>query len=202
MKITVYTIIITLTILTQACSRQKAMPEEYIAYVNNEKNGLIQSREFGEYRITLQYRPLAFEALNNTGAESISKEILDKQLAENSGLEYYLLQIGSIQKKTDALSNGISHISQYQERISQLVSGIEGSVRLVIGTDTFPCVMHHYERNYQMADYHNILLVFEPEKPLADYDRIIIYDDEMLGIGRINYTINKSDIKNIPELTL
>lgn len=202
MRTTVYTIIITLTIIAQGCSRQKATPEEYIAYINNAKNGLTQTREFGEYQITLQYRPLAFEVLNNTGAESITKETLDKQLTGNSGLEYYLLKIGSIEKKTDALANGLSSTGQYQERISQLVSGIERSIKLVIDQDTFPCVMHHYERNYQMADYHNILLVFEPQKPALGRDRTIVYDDEILGIGKIIYTIDKSDIKSIPELTL
>lgn len=196
------TIILLAGLALPGCSRSKATPEEYVAYVNGKENGLTQTKEVSPYVISVQYRPLPFEFISNTDPDMLNAQGLEKALSDNKGLEYYLMKIGSTDKKTDALANGIDDTRYYQERISQLISGIETRMKLVAGTDTFPCVMHHYERNYQMADFHNVLLVFETGNIENNSDKTIIYNDDMLGIGRLSFTFSRSDIEHVPQLTL
>lgn len=193
-----------MVIFLTGCMHHAVSPEEYLAYVDHKDNGLTQVQEFGAYSITLQYRPLIYEAISDMGRESaFTQEDLSARLKESEGLEYYLLRIGSTGSGADALMNSINSLRSYDERIAYLISGIEKEVKLVSGRDTFTCMMHHYERNYRMAGYHNVLFVFEtkqnPEKPEP---KTFIYNDQVLGIGRIRFNINTKDIKNIPQLKL
>lgn len=190
--------------VASSCSRHagELSSEEYIAYVNDPKNGLIVSREAGDFLVELQYKPLDYELLMEMGEESgdtTGMELLKKEIGQ---MQYYVLRIGSKDKKSDMLATDVGSKDDYFNRIGYLSSGIQQNIRLIDGKDTLSCLLHHFERNYKLSSYSNIILAFDANEHNEANDKTLVLDDEVFGIGRLKLTIDKSAIQKIPALRL
>jgi hypothetical protein len=170
--------------------------EEFREYINNPDNGLIQTQEIGHFIISAQYLPKQYTELMNGEGESGT--------GEKTETEQYLLRIASNEKGIDALALGAGSSSEYQYRVSYLFSGINRDCLLIDNTDTIKCVMHHYERNYGLTNFHNVLLFFEkPQQESSEnHDRTIVFNDQIFGLGRLSFNFNKNDINNTPTINL
>jgi hypothetical protein len=186
-----------------SCSKKAVDADAYVQYINTPENGLLKKVDAGDFKIEVQLRPAEYMALQELGIDMATKEKLDSMMNGNNQ-EFFLLRIGSNGNKQDALINGISTEQEYFERIGYLISNIDKDVYLVDGTDTLRCAMHHFERSYHLASYHNVLLVFDGLKQHGGkrQDQFLVYDDKLLGIGKLNIRFDQKSINNIPNILL
>jgi hypothetical protein len=188
-----------------SCSKKQASPQEYMNYINSKENGLLKSIDIGDYLIEVQYRPVEYTALQEIGVDQATKETLNELVQQHKGEHCVLFRIGSKDKKTDALAIGITDQQQYNDRISYLISQINKDIYLVDGKDTIPCSMHHFERSYHLTHYHTILFTFDKPEGRSkeeEGDKTIVYNDNLLGIGKMNIRIDEKDIQHIPTIQL
>lgn len=186
-----------------ACNKKAVDAETYIQFVNNPENGLLKNIEVGDFKIEVQLRPVEYVVIQELGAENLLKEDFETRVKDNNQ-EYFLLRIGSKDSKSDALSNGITAQNEYLERIGYLIANIDKDIYLIEGDDTLRCAMHHFERSYHLTSYHNILLVFDRSisKGKKGQDQLFVYDDAILGIGKLNIKFESKAINNIPNILL
>jgi hypothetical protein len=91
----------------------------------------------------------------------------------------------------------------YFQRLEYLTSNVQNDISLIEGTDTIPCGLCHYERNYGLSPYANIVLGFKKASGKNEkQDRIFVYDDQIWGVGKIMLKISNSDIDNVPFMKL
>jgi hypothetical protein len=194
--------IVLVALLFNACKPASLGIKEYMAYIDDPSNGLLKTEEIGDFKISVQYRPVEYISVIEVrdADDDLSPAEFSKAMKENENMQFFLLRIAGTLKKEDALLSGLSREEEYYERLSHLIGGIEKNVLLVDGVDTLPCMMHHYERNYKLSDFHNITLIFEKKKDKQAHDKTLIYDDVMLGIGKIKINITRESINSIPEL--
>lgn len=185
------------------CAKEKLYPKEYVGWVEDEENGLKVRKQIGEYEFTVLYKPLEYIALMQEKDENIKKDTLDTRLKQLGDMQYYTLKIKSVSGK-DVLSSGMTGDREYYQRLEYFASYMQQDLMLVDGADTLPCVLHHFERNYGIAPVISIVLGFE--KPAADVqgnssgDKLIIYNDAVLGTGPVRLAIKGSAIEEIPQL--
>lgn len=186
-----------------ACNKKAVDADSYIKYVNNPDNGLLKKVEVGNFKIEVQLRPIEYLTIQEIGIEGLTKENFEARVKDNDQ-EFFLLRIGSKDNKSDALNNGVTEQREYFERIGYLIASIDKDIYVVEGEDTLRCAMHHFERSYHLASYHNILLAFDrpKDKKIISEDQLFVYDDNILGIGKLNIKFEKSAIKNIPNILL
>ncbi len=188
-------------LLMVSCKPKSVTTEELFAFVNNTDNGFIRSEQIGGYELTVIHQPAELKAALEL-QDTIPTDAGFKQLLEvKKETMDFIFRIGSKDQKGDALEQGISNLAQYQDRLGYLASAIHHDFMLVNDKDTIPCILHHYERNFQMAHFHQVLLSFKRPENMSDEIRVI-YNDRLLGTGKVQFVFKKERINNIPEINI
>ena len=190
-------------LLLASCGKDVLAPKEYANYIRNEKNGLQVSKTIDGFEFSLLYKPVEYIALMQDKDENISKSVLDEKTKPMQGMQYYTFTIKT-ESGQELMREGISAENEYYERLDYIVSYMQNDISLIDGKDTLPCALFHYERNYNIAPQNNFVLGFEIPKAEENTvtDKTLVFNDQILGIGKLMLTINSNAIKNIPQLKL
>lgn len=184
-----------------SCVKHALTPVEYMQYIENEKNGLRVKKTVSEFEFVLQYKPIEYVMLMETKDPNTNTVTAGKYKNELTGFQYYTLKIRST-ANNELLAAGISDEREYYQRLEYFMSAMQDDISLVEGKDTLPCTLFHYERVYGVGPYTTFVLGF-PDDPKGEIkDKQFIYDDHVLGTGRIEEIINATNIKAIPKLLL
>lgn len=192
--------IIFVGVLFYSCSQDSLSPSEFMRWVEDPNNGLNKSKTIGAFELQIQYKPLEYIAVQEGRSELISESEVQTRIDELEGLDYYTLRIGSLEG-TEMIQSGAVSEQEYQSRSFYFDALAFQDMKLVAGGDTLACVLYHFERNYGLAPYNNMVLAFE--KPMhRDSDRQFIFEDQVLGLGPVKFTIAYQDISSVPPLKL
>jgi hypothetical protein len=64
--------------------------------------------------------------------------------------------------------------------------------------DTLPCLLYHYERNYGIAPFNNIVMTFPNSKTQSGTNyKLFIFEDNILGLGTIKFKLEKEFLKKL-----
>lgn len=152
--------------------------EEYHQFINDPKNGFIESIEIGNNTLSLQYVPV-----NSNSSDSL--------------LQFWLT-IKSSTKGQDPLVDKEFSNADYQQKINYLILNVNRDCYLISDNDTIQCSMHHFERNYSLTEYHKVFFVFDNEKQLTKSSTLkFVFDDKVLGFGKSVFTYNISELPQI-----
>jgi hypothetical protein len=162
-----------------ACRKQYfvSMPEKEKVYYTND--ALVLRKEIGNYFFELKHAP--------------------DQSSENDTQEhqYFVLKIG-VMKGNDILSEGIGDESEYHSRLTYFDQEAQADMKLVEAGDTLPCLLYHYERNYGIAPFNNIVMTFPNSKTQSGTnDKLFIFEDNILGLGTIKFKLEKEFLKKL-----
>jgi hypothetical protein len=175
--------------------------KDYLAYVNNPKNGLCTSKEIGEVIYTLQYKPLEYLIILEKQKDSISKNELEGRMDELKDMKYFTLKIEAKNNKEELLKYKLSSDEEYYERIRYFSFDMQKDIYLKNSKDSIPCSLFHFERTYGVVPYANFVLGFlNQSKSNSDGDQYFTFYDQVFDGGKINIKILKSDIQRIPKL--
>ncbi|MCL4816895.1 MAG: hypothetical protein QY303_10325 [Vicingaceae bacterium] len=144
------------------------------------ENALVLKKEIGNYYFELKHIPES-----STDKDSITHQS-------------FVLKIGVV-KGNDILSEGIEDENEYYERLNYFDQEAQIDMKLVDGSDTLSCLLYHFERNYGIAPFNNIVLSFPGRKNQQNsHDKVFIFDDKVLGLGTVKIKIEKELVKKIP----
>ena len=185
--------------LLPSCSQKEVTVSEYLNWVKNPENGLVVSKEFENYKISLFYKPVEFIAINEQKTTTIDTTVFFSRLKQLNEFQYYTLKIESLTGE-DVLSTNISTEQEYFDRLYYFTDVLEYDLMLEENNDTLSCQLCHFERNYGVAPYNNIDLGFTSSE--IQTDKTLVFNDQVLGLGKIKLKIAKKDIDNIPKIKL
>jgi hypothetical protein len=198
MKRTHY-IFISLFLLVISCKQKMLLPHEYVQWMSNESNGVKVKKKIGDFEFSLQYKTPEYVILQQYKSDTIKSETVNKEKKELDGMQYYTFQVKSEDGK-DILQTGISDESEYSSRLEYFLSDAQDDMSLVENGDTIPCTLYHFERNYNLGPLSTIVLGFEKTKTFSSADKTFIYNDQVLGTGPVQLTIQEKDIQQIPPI--
>jgi hypothetical protein len=191
-----------IAVIVVSCSVQNMGPREYMQWVKSEQNGLRISKEISDYKFTLQYKPVEFEALLHLGDKPVAKPQFDSLTATIKDVQFFTFCINTPDKKDPARAISLNE-ADYNQRLNYLMFEMQNDFYLVDGKDTLPCLFYHYERNFDVSPDNNILLGFERDTLQKEIgDKTLIYDDKILETGPVILTVKSQDIKSVPTLKL
>lgn len=175
-------------------------PRDYCHWVQNSANGLNVKKTIGDFQFALQYKPCAYIALMQDKKDSIAKAVVDERVKKMDGLQYYTFTI-TTNTGEELMRTGIKSETEYYDRLDYIESMMQNDFSLIDGKDTLPCVLFHFERNYNIAPFNNFLLGFELTKDGATQtNKTVLYDDHLLGTGPVLITVSGDDIAALPNL--
>jgi hypothetical protein len=172
----------------------------YIRYADNPGNGLVKEYSDAEksLKITAQLKSPEYLAIKESDPGSFRPDSILLLAKEFEGGYHFGFTISSTTPGYDAIKGKLSP-QEYLKRITYMSGEIKNDFKLVAGIDTIPCSVCHYERTYNVSPDNIIMLVFAYDKAV-DEDLLLIYDDKIFGINRIEFGFKNKDIKNAPKL--
>jgi hypothetical protein len=185
-----------------SCSKNNLAHKDYAKWIQDEKNGLKVSKKVGDFEFSLQYKTVEFLALLENPDGFSRPEQLNDYISGLKGYEYFTLTIKN-KDENEIMSAGIENDVEYFSRLEYLMNTLQDDISMLTSNgDTIPCVLFHYERNYGISKLNNCVLAFESSNIKRESDRTLVYDDQILGTGKICLTIKGSDVQNVPALNL
>lgn len=191
-------IIVFVVVLICGCAKNELNSDEYINYVESEKNNIKNSKQIEDLNFSLQYCPTEYLLLKEFKTNNLSEKLLAERKKENENMVFFKLRI-SAKNNSDILNYKISSNDDYYERIQYLSYGFEEDIALLNGKDTLFPALFHFERTYGVVPFADFMLAFnakiiEPEKFQ------VIIDDKIFDTGLLKFTYSNKDIQNIPKL--
>lgn len=177
-------------------------PVDYVRWVKDPSNGLLQSKEVKSYSFLAQYKPIEFMIVQEERREELPQERLESRRAD-FGVDYlyYNFRIKNTEGELSPLGSGVESDQVYQRRLGYFTFEMQEDLYLLHGQDTFPCVLFQFVRSYDVAPYVEFALGFEKpsEHPLTEA-LTFVFEDRVLGIGTTRLLFDPSIIQNIPLL--
>lgn len=188
-------------IFSFGCKEEGTSTSDFIKWVENDKNGLKVSKQFENFIVTTQYKPLPYQALRQLKQVNPPRNQFKKEMEELDGLEYFNLVIRLANNNGDVLKEKINSENDYYQRIKYFSFEIQKDLVLKYGNGaTKPCVFSHFERNFGISSAITITMAFESEN--IQSDKTLEFNDKVLGLGKIELQISEHSINNIPNLVL
>lgn len=187
---------------TMACSKPSVLnAKEYTAWLEDVDNGACNKKKINDFEFAILYKPIDYIIAMESKNKSISKDSILKRKKKFKGYQYYTFKIRSF-KDNEFFRTGMISENEYYERLEYFVSDAQNDITLVEGKDTIPCAVYHFERNYGVSPYNSIVLAFAEKDSLLKYDKLFIYEDKILGLGKIAIKLKASELSALPKLNI
>ena len=188
-----------LTLLFFSNCKNDLSPVKYNLWLKNPSNGLAIEKTFSEYSFILQYKPKALMALIEAKGEHLSDTAFTSLENNYGGLEYYDMTIMAKNSNKEILLNDNNQPADYFNKASYFSFEMQKRIVLLVGNDTLPCKLFHFERNYNASPESHFSLGFDVPQN-ANGDRVLVYNDEILGLNQVEFKILQKSILKIPQL--
>ena len=176
-------------------------PEEYLAWVENEENGLIQKKNIAGIEIKASFRPENYNMLKELGPENSRNEKRVEEFHDSNGaLQFYELEISN--DSVDFIQKQSSNVDDYHDQLYYFTFSFKDDIKLIYpGKDTLSPIIYHFERAYSLSNKKKMIVAFElPEKD--DGDRVVQIDCPLLPTGVVNLYFSQEFIKDASKLKL
>lgn len=191
----------TLLLLLAGCSRGPLAPAEFMAFAAQKDHGLVQEQEFDDLALRLRYRPVEELVLQELGPE-VAADSIQRTIASRKGAHHFNLQLKALKVK-DLLNARSANQDDYFRKQYYFGSLVDADLLLVIGADTLPCALAHFERTYGAAPFNELVVSFIDDSPEPYRDDLhFIYNDQAFGLGKVEFVIRKDDLQRLPALKL
>lgn len=191
-------IIVFVVVLICGCAKNELKPDEYINYVESEKNNIKNSKQIEDLNFSLQYCPTEYLLLKEFKTNNLSEKLVAERKKENENMVFFKLRI-SANNNSDILNYKISSNDDYYERIQYLSYGFEEDIALLNGKDTLFPALFHFERTYGVVPFADFMLAFNAKIKEPEKFQVII-DDKIFNTGLLKFSYSNTDIQNIPRL--
>jgi len=176
-------VLLLLTLLV-SCEPSKLEKEKFIQWCNSK---LTITKEFNQFKIDARVLPEEYYvALENRQRNTSSTKNIHATVKfyQNAGEEGLL---------------GKSNSKEFQERLNYFIESAKGDFLLIHDKDTFPPVLYHFERYYNIANYSIVNLVFEVPRKIKYNSTVLVYDDQQFNLGKVTFSFDKFN-SDIPQL--
>lgn len=181
-------------VVFSAC-RKSLSKEDYAAFVTNPENGLRKTENLGDIELSVLYEPadyLLSREFETGGTDQAESRKIELDQYEHFQFRLKLSRGGNILKyREDSWHNENSRINHFS-------FDAQRDFQLVDGSDTLPCKIALYSRNYNLTPTIDLSLTFE--RSSRENDLRLVYTDSEFGIGKTKFLFKQEDIENAPEL--
>ena len=179
--------------------------DEYIKWVEDEKNELVSQQIEGGIKYEVTYCPISYMISKEFRASTVSKESFDKRSKEMEGLRYFKLRFQRANSNEEVLAYNLQGGQEgYYKRVDYLSYGLEEDLKLVQNgnKDTLLPVLFHFERTYGVAPYIDFVVAFEKDTTVSDPHVVFVLDDKIFGGNVMRFDFNDLKLFNAPKLLM
>lgn len=187
-----------------ACKPVALGPDEFVAWCDNEEQGLVQKRTFNNLVYSLKYEPVDYKVVSellNTG-RPVTAESVNKLRQEYEGLYYFVFKI----EEPGSQKSPVKSLAKNKEDLAKLThycqSALMDEFYMESGGLKVPCAIFHMEDDYSLTNFNLMAIAFEKSRIDAVQDLLFVFNDPFFKTGTIKFTIPKEFLTKLPKLKL
>jgi hypothetical protein len=175
----------------------------YIQYIENEKNGLLQKKNSGNYVFYLQYKPTLYMVLMDNENLPVDRFRFLSEEKAYGRLQYYTLRVKANDdiEGNDPFMHSLKSEKQYDSLLYYFETDMKRDIRLIVGNDTSFATSIEYGEKSGSDECKSFVISF-PASPDVHTNRTFVFHDRLLKTGMIRFTIKSASLSNIPVLKL
>lgn len=189
-----------LIVFFSSCSEKNLETADFVTWVEDEGNGLSVTKKFDNINYRLLYKPIDYIVAKELINNAIKKNEIESRKKELGNMNYFTLRIES-KTSEELMRVNIKSEDEYYHRLEYFMGYMQDDIYLVDGTDTISPSLFHFERNYGLAPFNDFVLGFNKSKKDVQ-DLYFIFNDQVLGTGKISIKVNKENISDIPNIII
>lgn len=180
------------------CKKHFATVQEYAHYINDEANGLTNSKVINGLKYSVSFLPAPYLIMK----DSIQANAGDSKFNSNNynGNYTFLLSIkedstSMAQPSSDINYRELQNPEEYAERFANLNFAADEMATLLVGDKEAKPLLYHTVNTYGLSRKIEILYVF-PSIPSGDIEDItFVFDDGIFYRGKILFTYSNTTLK-------
>lgn len=180
------TVIFGLLLMCFGCANDRHA-DAYISEVTDYNNGMHVKKQVSEYYFDVQFLPEKYRNVLNARTSTDAQHEVSNT---NDPLQYYKLTVGLNDPLVDFIDYGVFDLSEKQKKLYYYAYHFQEHIRLQTASETFPCVMLHFERQMDLRPSRTFLLAF-PEAKDPDEQVKLIIDSPWISTLAVKIKISK-----------
>lgn len=214
MKSRLIYIIFSLVLFTAGCSERREVPygKEYVEWINDPANGLVQIKYINDVKVSLQYIPADFLAYQELQRDpnKYSKHIKDSLINYYSRNRSFILTIGPDDRKrntsepgNDIMLRDIEDMEDFKDRSMTMNFDMGEYVTLLTGDEKLKPVITNMENVYGLSAERKIHFVFASQnakRSNTDSGFDFEFNDEIFNTGINHFVVSSDQLNKIPKL--
>lgn len=194
-----------LVVIFFGCKADILLPSEYIRWLENPENGLVQILTLDSFKISIQYEPIPYIIAREFKSNKINSDKFEARKAALQNSSYYKIvvqmQMPTLPASLAADETAQQELLAYKQQLKDYFTfGMQQSLILVANQDTLLPALFHHESSYQNEGTYTILVAFDKEQVLDNHK--IIYNANVLNKGILEIEFLQKNIARLPELRL
>lgn len=181
-----------------SCRKATLPLKDYLRYVSNPENGLVKEKKIQDFKITLSYLPAGYLAIKEIKNKELSLEEYKSVFNKYQNHHYFNLRVENITGSNSPVRKDVSGYPEYAQKLDYLSFYGQNDMKIVVNSDTVECALYHFENNYRLLPFNDIQMAFKSNQ-VSVSDIEFIWNDVVIGVGKVKFTIEINDYKNIPE---
>ncbi|MFI5136686.1 MAG: hypothetical protein ACHQIM_02585 [Sphingobacteriales bacterium] len=181
--------------------KEELSPSGYVSWVKNPESGLFRTKKIDNMIFSVLCQPSDYLICQEERSDIISGDTYKEKLSGYSDLNYFDLKIESEGGQGELLKQNLNDGAEYDTRVKYFSFGIQKDIQMVLGGDTIPCAMAHFERAFDATPYLSIQIAFPKQKETTS-DEVIIFHDRIFGKGILKFVFDKNILSHLPKLKI
>lgn len=164
-----------------------------------ESPEVVKQRIIGDWKYTLKQLTPDIMALQELRGKPSNPIVFDEAKSHYSDLLYFKLNIQNDKFPNELLKYDVKDNQEYSNRVKYCSFEINRDFFLTNGLDTVPCVLHEFERTFNVPSGLNFMITFP--KIATGKGLTAVFHDQLFKQGLIKFHFTK-DQKKLPYLKI
>jgi len=186
-----------LMVLLCTCAPQPLNKEQLRAYVLDVENGLHQVTTSNGIKMEVLYRPLDLIAEQNVDIKQ--KEEFEAELKRLDSLDFFIIKLS---RDGHEIENQYAGTNRYERITNYLNGGMAQDLQLKVNNMAISPEGVVFAPSFGGADGSSVLVTFKSKLKSARGEFVLLFNDTLLGMGRMEFTFQTDALRKCPSLTI
>ncbi len=177
----------------------KKVASEYILWINDTANNYRKRKDQKNIFFETTYRPLPYIIANEFRSDHIDDSLYQVRKLELEGMHYFSMRIQA-KNGGDILMQNTESKQEYFKRVNHYSYDFQKNITLIENQDTINCKLFNFIRTHGIAPYVDFVFAFPSKDKQVQTDLKLIVEDEVFGVGKMNFLFKKERLNNLPKL--
>lgn len=186
-----------------SCSDKINKEEDFLRWLNNDKNGLVKRQRANNFILSMKYMPSNYlDYIECKNEENKSVKGVNYQSFNNSLTFLFMVDTDSKYSMNDITRYDVYSLQEYKSRINKLNFFLKDHIYLKVkGGGKIKPVLTSFQNIYEINNRKIFYIVFQKDAVIDNLNNInICFEDVFLDTGVNQFLFRKEDIDNIPKL--